>query len=46
MDKVVASKTERVLDRFIAPEVISKSGKISILFVYSLIIFACAYGAS
>ena len=46
MEKVVASMTERVLERFIAPEVISKPGKISILFFYALLIIACANGAS
>lgn len=45
MQKVVASKTERVLEQFIAPELISKAGKISVLFIYAMIIGVCSYGA-
>lgn len=44
MEKIVASRTERVLERFIAPEVISKTGKCSIIFIYIMAIILSIYG--
>ena len=46
MQRVVASKTERVLEQIVAPEILSRAGKISILFIYALLISICAYGAN
>ena len=46
MEKIVASRTERVLERFIAPEVISKTGRCSILFIYVMAIILSVYGVT
>ena len=46
MEKVVASRTEYFLATYVAPEVMTKTGKTVILFFYTLIILLCANGVT
>ena len=46
MEKVVASMTERLLAKFVAPEVLSKTGKCSISFIYCIAIALAVYGVT
>jgi len=41
---VVASATEHILDKYIAPEVVSRTGKVSIIFLYLVFTAVCVHG--
>ena len=43
---MIASNTERFLLEKVAPEVISRKGKTSILFIYALLTGMCLYSGS